>query len=187
MIHTSSMPIIGHVLARISALTPTFVITRNSTRAFVPLHQRLQNFQCSLKICLIIGVHESLLKPIPPIRRLIWHTANAFCLPLPAMVKRRRLPCLTFPSGLVILTPLLRLVHTFLSIMKFPVWHIKPCSLVGQYTHLAEATLLQPLPPATCLSALHLRVKRLLFFLLNPQASSPSQLLFTLPWLTSPF
>ena len=159
MIHTLSMPIIGHILARISALTPTFVITCNLIRAFVPLHQRLPNFQCSLKICLIIRVHGSLLKPIPPIRRLIWHTANAYFLPSPAVVRRECPICLMSPSGLVILTPLLRLVHMFLSIMKFPVWHIKPRSLVGQYyTHSAEATLLRSSPPVIFPSVSNSRV-----------------------------
>ena len=152
------MPIIGHALARISVSTHNFVTTYVLIRPFVPLPRRLPNSRCSLKICLIIGVHGSLLKLTPPTKRLKQHIVNAFCLPSQAMVKRGCLLCLTFPSDSATLTQLPRTMHMLLSITRFPVWHIMPFGLAGQYTHLVEATSLQPFPPATCLSASHSHV-----------------------------
>ena len=152
------MPIIGHALARISVSTHIFVTTYDSTRPFVPLPRRLPTYRCSLKICLIIGVHGSLLKLIHPTKKLKHHIVNAFCLPSPALVMRAYLLCLTFPSDSATPTQLPRTMHTLLSITKFPVWHITPFGLAGQDTHLVEATSLQPLPPATCPSASHSHV-----------------------------
>jgi len=84
----------------------------------------------------------------PPIKRLMQPTVNASKLPSHAVLTPARPIYPMFPFGSVTLTPLLQLVHMLPLIMKFPVWHSKSCGLVGQCTHLVEATSLQPAHPA---------------------------------------
>ena len=142
MIRISPMPIIGHALARISVSTHIFVTTYDSIRPFVPPPRRQQTCQCSLRTCLTIGVHGSLLKLIPPIKRLKQHIVNAFCLPSPALVMRAYLLCLSFPSDSATPTQLPRTMHTLLSITKFPVWQFIWWRPLRFNHHIPQSSLL---------------------------------------------
>jgi hypothetical protein len=144
MTRTSSTLITGLILVKISASIPTSVTTYDSTRAFVRHHQRLRSFLCFLRICLTIVAQGSLHQLTPPIKRLTQPTVNASKLPSHAGLMPARPIYPMFPFGSATLTPLLHLVHMLPLITKFPVWHSKSCGLVGQCTHLVEATSLQP-------------------------------------------